>query len=370
MPAPGGVVARGASGTPTSRTRSSPRPSTRARRALGLSGEKEGPYDWVPPSYWYDTSHSDRRRLVADQRGRVVGLRQRGERGRHHAHARLDRALPIAGRADPAVDSPRLQPVPRSTRRRTARPYNGGYSFGTLHNFDTAMPNATAPGRACAVRRGGAGAGLRDAAVASSRPTSTTRRTREPVDRDRLLAAEQGLAEAALGPLQLRLRPGRQLLRRAGGKQGVHALFAYDYGPGDGRQPHRAAPVGPVGRAEGLRPRRHAARRPESPDCDVGSTRECTRTCSLPSCPRPPSRRTAAKTYFVELLLRQAVRRRPQRLLALHPARPRELGRRSGNPQATMSHTRTSRPAEPADRHRSTPPRSHPADGRPRLDRR
>ncbi|MGC0316674.1 glycosyl hydrolase 2 galactose-binding domain-containing protein [Kitasatospora acidiphila] len=24
---------------------------------LGTSGEKEGPYDWVPPSYWYDTSH-------------------------------------------------------------------------------------------------------------------------------------------------------------------------------------------------------------------------------------------------------------------------------------------------------------------------
>jgi exo-1,4-beta-D-glucosaminidase len=25
---------------------------------LGASGEKEGPYDWVPPSYWYDTTHS------------------------------------------------------------------------------------------------------------------------------------------------------------------------------------------------------------------------------------------------------------------------------------------------------------------------
>jgi exo-1,4-beta-D-glucosaminidase len=24
---------------------------------LGASGEKEGPYDWVPPTYWYDTSH-------------------------------------------------------------------------------------------------------------------------------------------------------------------------------------------------------------------------------------------------------------------------------------------------------------------------
>jgi len=25
---------------------------------LGPAGEKEGPYDWVPPSYWYDTTHS------------------------------------------------------------------------------------------------------------------------------------------------------------------------------------------------------------------------------------------------------------------------------------------------------------------------
>ena len=25
---------------------------------LGNSGEKEGPYDWVPPVYWYDTSRS------------------------------------------------------------------------------------------------------------------------------------------------------------------------------------------------------------------------------------------------------------------------------------------------------------------------
>jgi exo-1,4-beta-D-glucosaminidase len=26
---------------------------------LGASGEKEGPYDWVPPNYWYDTTHFD-----------------------------------------------------------------------------------------------------------------------------------------------------------------------------------------------------------------------------------------------------------------------------------------------------------------------
>jgi exo-1,4-beta-D-glucosaminidase len=28
-------------------------------KILGPSGEKEGPYDWVPPSYWYDTTHYD-----------------------------------------------------------------------------------------------------------------------------------------------------------------------------------------------------------------------------------------------------------------------------------------------------------------------
>ena len=28
---------------------------------LGVSGEKEGPYDWVPPNYWYDTTHFDAR---------------------------------------------------------------------------------------------------------------------------------------------------------------------------------------------------------------------------------------------------------------------------------------------------------------------
>ena len=29
----------------------------KATPTLGVSGEKEGPYDWVPPNYWYDTTH-------------------------------------------------------------------------------------------------------------------------------------------------------------------------------------------------------------------------------------------------------------------------------------------------------------------------
>ena len=33
----------------------------RSSPKLGVSGEKEGPYDWVPPNYWYDTTHFDTR---------------------------------------------------------------------------------------------------------------------------------------------------------------------------------------------------------------------------------------------------------------------------------------------------------------------
>ncbi len=33
----------------------------RSSPQLGVSGEKEGPYDWVPPNYWYDTTHFDTR---------------------------------------------------------------------------------------------------------------------------------------------------------------------------------------------------------------------------------------------------------------------------------------------------------------------
>jgi hypothetical protein len=31
----------------------------RVAPVVGPSGEKEGPYDWVPPSYWYDTTRYD-----------------------------------------------------------------------------------------------------------------------------------------------------------------------------------------------------------------------------------------------------------------------------------------------------------------------
>ena len=56
----------------------------------------------------------------AHQRRRRVGLRQRGERRRHGADARLDRTLHVAVRTGTAVAGPGLQPVPHQLRARTA----------------------------------------------------------------------------------------------------------------------------------------------------------------------------------------------------------------------------------------------------------
>ena len=46
----------------------------KSAKGLGPSGEKEGPYDWVPPSYWYDTTPLRQGRQHAHQRRRRLGL--------------------------------------------------------------------------------------------------------------------------------------------------------------------------------------------------------------------------------------------------------------------------------------------------------
>jgi exo-1,4-beta-D-glucosaminidase len=104
---------------------------------LGLSGEKEGPYDWVPPSYWYDTSHSD---FADDSSLTNVG----GSWGFDSEQS--------AGDTVPTLDSiRRFMSADEQTQLWTNPTYNqyhanwetdtSGYSFGTLYNFDTALTN-------------------------------------------------------------------------------------------------------------------------------------------------------------------------------------------------------------------------------------
>ena len=102
---------------------------------LGPSGEKEGPYDWVPPDYWYDTTHYD----PGDSTRTNVG----GSWGYDSEQS--------AGNTVPTLDSIRRFMSAREQAKLWRDPgfnqyhtnYEGtghsGYSFGTLYNFDKAL---------------------------------------------------------------------------------------------------------------------------------------------------------------------------------------------------------------------------------------
>jgi exo-1,4-beta-D-glucosaminidase len=101
---------------------------------LGPSGEKEGPYDWVPPSYWYDATHFD---PDDSSRTNVGG-------------AWAFDSEQSAGDTVPTLDSIKRFLSPTEQRKLWQDPeYNqyhanyepghGGYRFGTLFTFDTAL---------------------------------------------------------------------------------------------------------------------------------------------------------------------------------------------------------------------------------------
>jgi hypothetical protein len=107
---------------------------------LGPSGEKEGPYDWVPPSYWYDRTHFD---PGDDSRTNVGG-------------AWAFNSESSAGDTVPTLDSIKRWLSPFEQDQLWTNPdynqyhlnyepdlpdpdTNGGYSFGTLHDLDQAI---------------------------------------------------------------------------------------------------------------------------------------------------------------------------------------------------------------------------------------
>lgn len=106
---------------------------------LGPSGEKEGPYDWVPPSYWYDTTHY----APGDPTRTNVG----------GAWAFDSEAS--SGATIPTLDSIKRWLSPLEQRELWQNPdanqyhlnyedqlpsaQNYGYAFGTLHDLDAAI---------------------------------------------------------------------------------------------------------------------------------------------------------------------------------------------------------------------------------------
>jgi exo-1,4-beta-D-glucosaminidase len=100
---------------------------------LGQAGEKEGPYDWVPPIYWYDTTHSTGGDLT--NAGGAWGYDSEQSAG--NTVPTLDSINRFLSPADQAA----LWQDPGANQYHNN--YEGtkhtGYAFGTLYNLDTAI---------------------------------------------------------------------------------------------------------------------------------------------------------------------------------------------------------------------------------------
>ncbi|RAG87143.1 beta-mannosidase [Streptacidiphilus pinicola] len=102
---------------------------------LGVSGEKEGPYDWVPPNYWYDTSHYPSGDSTLTNAGGSWGYDSEQSGGNTIP------TLDSINRFLSASDQSALWQNPSANQYHDN--YEGtrhtGYHFGTNYNLDTAV---------------------------------------------------------------------------------------------------------------------------------------------------------------------------------------------------------------------------------------
>ena len=104
---------------------------------LGPSGEKEGPYDWVPPSYWYDTTHFNPSNSSRTNEGGSWAFDSEESAG--DTVPTMDSIQRFLG-PDEQGD---LWQNPGAKQYHTNYESGAqtGYHFGTLHNLDAATSN-------------------------------------------------------------------------------------------------------------------------------------------------------------------------------------------------------------------------------------
>ena len=108
----------------------------KASPIYGQAGEKEGPYDWVPPAYWYDTTHSSA--SGGDPSLTNVG----GSWGFDSEQSAGDTVptLDSIQRFLSAHEQTELWKSPAYNQYHTNyEPGHHGYNFGTLFNLDRAI---------------------------------------------------------------------------------------------------------------------------------------------------------------------------------------------------------------------------------------
>jgi exo-1,4-beta-D-glucosaminidase len=101
---------------------------------LGPAGEKEGPYDWVPPNYWYDTTHLGSDSTVTNA-GAAWGFDSEESAGN---------TIPTIDSLNRFMSASDLSNLWQNTKfnqfHTNYEPRcKSGYSFGTLCHFDTAL---------------------------------------------------------------------------------------------------------------------------------------------------------------------------------------------------------------------------------------
>ncbi|UOX92472.1 beta-mannosidase [Amycolatopsis sp. FBCC-B4732] len=101
---------------------------------LGQSGEKEGPYDWVPPSYWYDSSHFDAEDSSRTNAGGAWGFASEQSAG--HTVPTLDS---IKRFLSPTEQAKLWQDPAYNQYHANFEPGHGGYAFGTLYTLDQSI---------------------------------------------------------------------------------------------------------------------------------------------------------------------------------------------------------------------------------------
>ncbi len=101
---------------------------------LGQSGEKEGPYDWVPPTYWYDSSHFDPEDSSRTNAGGAWGFASEQSAG--HTVPTLDS---IKRFLSPAEQAKLWQDPAYNQYHANFEPDHGGYAFGTLYTLDQSI---------------------------------------------------------------------------------------------------------------------------------------------------------------------------------------------------------------------------------------
>jgi len=108
---------------------------------LGPSGEKEGPYDWVPPDYWYDTTHSSNNANDDDSTLTNVGgsFGFDSEQGSGDTVPTMDSIQRFLSPANQATLWQQPDAHQYHTNYESTGGQHSGYSFGTLDNLDTAI---------------------------------------------------------------------------------------------------------------------------------------------------------------------------------------------------------------------------------------